>query len=353
MANKENQHYVPKFYLKGFSHNGNKKQIGILNLKSGFYFQTATLKNQASRSYFYGKDLIIEDALGILESAYSLLVDSIIKNNKLPKRGSFDHYLLTQFIIITGIRNPIQSKTSKESFDKFIELLKSRGPRADNIENWETSIDGFKKFAFSQLMIITEMCLDLEFKLLKNNTKTPFITSDNPLIKYNQFLEKRKFHGSATGFASLGLQLFIPLSPELLIIGYDHGIYKIGNRKQEIINVIDKQDIDNLNILQFINCYENVLFNHLVNEKYIRDLHNKSNKFPKANIGMAEEYPLVDEKGIIQENQTISVMYTTDCKTKLDLSFVSELRQAKLLRLENRAVHLRKKAEQIRKKYST
>ena len=68
---------------------------------------------------------------------------------------------------------------------------------------------------------------------------------------------------------------------------------------------------------------------------------------------MAEEYPLVDNNGIVQKNQTISVMYTTDCKTKLNLSFVGESRQAKLVRLENRAVHLRKKAEQIRQKYST
>ena len=282
MANKENQHYVPKFYLRGFSYEGNKKQIGILNLASGFFFQTANLKNQASRDYFYGKDLQIEDALGTLENNYYQLVSSIIKNQKLPKRGSLDYYLLVQFIILTGIHNPIISNTSKESFDKFIELLKSRGPRADKIENWETSIDGFKKFALSQLMIITEMCLDLEYKLLKNHTTTPFITSDNPLIKYNQFLEKRKFRGSATGFASLGLQLIIPLSPQLGIIGYDQGVYKIGNRKQDIINVIDKQDIDSLNILHFINCYENVFFNHLVNEQYIKVLHNKSKKFPKS-----------------------------------------------------------------------
>jgi hypothetical protein len=79
MADKENQHYVPKFYLGKFSYEGNKKQIRILNLSSGFYFQTANIKNQASKSYFYGKDLTLEDALGTLEGIYSSILINLIK----------------------------------------------------------------------------------------------------------------------------------------------------------------------------------------------------------------------------------------------------------------------------------
>ena len=353
MPTKENQHYVPKFYLRKFSIHENNKQIGLFNKEKEFYFPAASIKHQASKPYFYGKNLEIENTLGILEGIYSKILNDISLNQELPKRTHFDNYLLIQFIILTCIRNPIQSETTKKSFEKFVDLLQSRGPREEKFDEMLSTIDELKFHALSQISLLTEICLDLEFKMLRNNTNVPFITSDNPVVKYNQFLEKRKFHGCATGYSSLGLQFIFPINPDLAIIGYDKTIYKVGFRKQNLISTNLKQDIDNINILQFVNCYENVFFNHLVDRRYLSGLFNASKKFPRANVGKAEEYPEIDDTGKILKNQTISVMYTTDCKTNLNLSFIKETRQAKVLKLENRAVHLRKHAEVIRKKYST
>jgi hypothetical protein len=350
MAEKENQHYVPKFYLRKFSYKENNKQIGVLNLAKEFYFPTANIKNQASKSYFYGKNLEVEDALGKLESIYSTVIKSICEKEDLPKRSSFDYYLIIQFIILTGLRNPISSETSKEAFDKFVDNLQSRSSKDQQFNYLRVSTDDIKFFVFKLIILLTEMCNDLEYKIIINNTPIPFITSDNPVIKYNQFLEKRKFHGSATGYASLGLQFFLPLNPKLAIIGYDKTIYKIGFNKQTRLVTSNIKDIESLNLLQYSNCYENIYFNHLVSQQYLLKLLTISKKFPKANIGMAEEYPMMNERGEFLKNETISVMYKTDCKTKLDLSFIKETRSAKSLKLSNRAVHVRPHAEEINEK---
>ena len=216
-----------------------------------------------------------------------------------------------------------------------------------------TTINELKFHALSQINLLAEICIDLEFKILLNDTNIPFITSDNPVVKYNQYLEKRKFHGSATGFSSVGLQLIFPINPQIALIGYDKTIYKIGFRKKSVISTNLNQDINKMNLLQFVNCYESVFHNHLVNKKYLSGLAKTSKKYPEANVGKAEEYPEIDKTGRILKNRTISVMYTTDCKTNLNLSFIKETRQAKVLILGNRAVHLRKHADAIRKKYRT
>jgi hypothetical protein len=309
MSEKENQHYVPKFYLRKFSFEENNRQIGLLNLDREFYYPTANIKNQASKSFFYGKDLLVENALRSLESLYSIIIDRICQNEKLPKKTTFDYYVLIQFIVLTGLRNPVASETTQESFDKFILLLRSRAKMPNDFNAMRLTQEDLKFFVFGNLSMITEMCMDLEYKIIKNLTSIPFITSDNPVIKYNQFLEKRKVHGSVTGYASLGLQ--------------------------------------------FSNCYKNVFFNHLTPRQYLLDLLKVSKRFPNANIGMAEEHLLANRNGTILKNQSISVMYRTDCKTKLKLSFIKETRQTKLLLLDNRAMHLRKRANYIRNKYNT
>ena len=70
MANKKNQHYVPQFYQRRFS--PNNKTIGAYILEQKKIIKDASIKHQASKDYFYTKDIVkannIEDALGKLEA---------------------------------------------------------------------------------------------------------------------------------------------------------------------------------------------------------------------------------------------------------------------------------------------
>ena len=53
-----------------------------------------------------------------------------------------------------------------------------------------------------------------------------FLTSDNPIFKYNQYCEGVRFSG-VTGGGSRGLQIFVPLSPYLHLILYDDRTYRV------------------------------------------------------------------------------------------------------------------------------
>ncbi|MDL2227229.1 DUF4238 domain-containing protein, partial [Deltaproteobacteria bacterium OttesenSCG-928-M10] len=64
----KNQHYIPQFYLKNFASDDLGKAINLYNLKSKKHIRNVPIRHQASRDYFYGKDLKIENFLAKLET---------------------------------------------------------------------------------------------------------------------------------------------------------------------------------------------------------------------------------------------------------------------------------------------
>ena len=59
------------------------------------------------------------------------------------------------------------------------------------------------------------MAMDLNFKLLRNKTQKPFITSDFPVVEYNQFMETQDwFEVSYTCCGWIGQQYFFPLKKD-------------------------------------------------------------------------------------------------------------------------------------------
>jgi hypothetical protein len=110
--------------------------------------------------------------------------------------------------------------------------------------------------------------------LLVNKTPYKFITSDNPVAKTNQYL-LGAFDGGVAGWATTGLQVFVPISPELIVVFYDGKIYKVGNRKQDIVDVSSQADIKALNTLQLLNAHQNVYFQNASQGAEVSALFNR------------------------------------------------------------------------------
>ena len=106
-----------------------------------------------------------------------------------------------------------------------------------------------------------DICNDLDFIFLLNDTPIDFITSDCPVSLYNQFHErigKRSF-----AFGSIGTQIFFPLSPRIIFLIYDNLCYKIGTRKSKYIYINNSDDVRHLNNITFINANKTLYFlNH-------------------------------------------------------------------------------------------
>jgi len=318
MKEKVSQHYVPIFYLKNFSYKHEGIQFSMFNKPSSKYIESASLENQASEKFIYGPDGKIEENLA---------------------NFSKEHYLILSFSISLAGR----TKQSADEFnDMATKLVRKIAEKHPLLKNHAQNISVHYKLPavinLGMTLEIVPLTFDLAFKLIINNSTSQFITSDNPVVLYNQFFENKNCL-SQTGFASKGLQIYLPMSPVHLLMFYDRDVYKVGGICHKPIVVDNADDVDNLNLLQIINSSENVYFNEDINENYIRNLYTKSISHLSASRVFLKEYTeATDEKGI-----SSSLLRTSRKSIKCNLkpTFVSLTKKAKEFKLSNKAVYVR------------
>ncbi len=353
-TDKKNQHYIPKFYLRNFSVQNNKKQIGIFNIQSDFFFGRSKLKTQGSKNFFYGYDGKIEDELSVIEGTLAQVIKEIIDTKTIPKKNGASHLALLTFVGLTHLRNPVAIEQLKGNLEDMKKTLLSLDPKVDTTKFVpEITHEDAIKMVLSNLSHVVENMLDLDYKLLINKTETPFISSDFPIVKYNQFLESLKWEHGKTGYGNTGLQIFIPLNSELSIVFYDSMIYKVGFKKQQHHEIHNIDDVDSLNVLQIINCFETIYFNELASEHYIRKLINQSKRFKRANDRKTElSYIVKDgenhDKILKSGKPNLVIMGSSDCETKLKIGGLKMHSKSKGVRLHPSMAQLRPHAARIR-----
>lgn len=325
---RKNQHYVPKLYLRQFSLNGNNKQIGLFYLNKEIFKNSVPIKSQAKEDFFYGNDGYLENELSKLESAVNPCLMEILATNKLPKKQSDDYVKLLSFSITMANRTKDASEGLKEMNDKFDQEILSYGDQYKN-EIEDLRLNSINPIAQS-LEITAELihfAFDLKAKLLINKTNCLFITSDNPVIKYNQYLESRNHPGGHCGIATKGLQIFFPISPNHMLCFYDDWAYKIGEKFKDVIEITNIEDIEKLNYLQVLNCNDHLYFNHEVNESYLRQLFSKAkNKRMSEYSTLKKMKPYFDDNG---KEHILVHTFDNNLNAKLKLGFIVETKKAK------------------------
>lgn len=330
MTEKKNQHYIPKFYLRNFSYEANRKQIGIYNIHREYFFQQAKLKTQGSRNFFYGYDGLIENTLADIEGDLATIIKQVITGKTLPEKGTNEHFELIQFVALTDLRNPVRIESMKQMFGEMRRRLLELDPNTD-VNKFVPALthDELIRQCIPGSMDVALTMLDLDVKLLLNHSTKPFIASDFPVVKYNQFLEQRKWPHSKTGYGATGLQVFVPLNPEVALLFYDSGIYKVGQHNQTFHALTHEKDIQAMNTLQFLNCLETIYFNENADEAYLRKLHEGAKPFGRANRIRSELGYLVKENDE-RNKRTIEAGFknfltinNTDCEMELQLDGIN------------------------------
>lgn len=350
---KANQHYVPKFYLRHFSYLNNLKQIGVYNSKSAFYKKDAKLKSQASKKYFYGKDGVIEEFYQKLENIMAPLLAKYISEQKIPKKYTSEQADMLRLILLMETRNPMRLNLMKQT-------MLTQKARVDKIDgtfydtqktkflNEFLENDNLHKIMLELLDGKIMMAMDLNFKLLRNKTQKPFITSDFPVVEYNQFMETQDwFEVSYTGCGWIGQQYFFPLNEEYLLLVYDSEIYRVGNKRESVVDISSEHSINSINILQFLNCTNNIFFNHSASEHYIRTLAEESKKFKKGNQLIDYDFKTLNENKEEEENSIILATTTSNIKTKLSIEKIKIHSKGKFTKIDDMAVQFRPKARQV------
>ena len=214
MATNKNQHFVPRCYLKAFTVNAENLAINLFSLDRKKLIQNAPVKNQCSRDYFYGQDDRLETAIQLIETGYAKAIRDLIVNNS--SLSNDNKIVFKIFWIFQHLRTEAAAMRAVQMTEDTRDIA--------GIDAEEFSI-GIKEAvqmacrAFSESMHIID---DLKFCILKNKTKLPFVTSDNPAILTNKWrLDKDRIPGHSFGLGSSGTLILLPLTPKLFFLGYD------------------------------------------------------------------------------------------------------------------------------------
>lgn len=259
MPENRRQHYVPQNYLREFSSDG--ESIGVFLVDSGKCIDKAPINSQAQESYFYGKDLELEKQLSDLES---LLADNrkAIFTNSQNKLSLYQREVLYQDMML-------QLSRTKHMANLYEEIATANARRIwrhcndelvrNHADDFGIKLDNPIIAPMALLLQNLTMCLDLEFKVLRNKTEIPFVTSDCPVCVYSQFFEAhRRYH---SGLKSTGEQLYYPLSPSFAVLYYDRNVYKAKFRKRNYLDIADDSDVNHLNGLVCASANKCVYYN--------------------------------------------------------------------------------------------
>jgi hypothetical protein len=323
MPQGKNQHFVAQFYLRFFSHCASKKLIGAYHIPSGVFREQAEIKTHACDDYFYGKDGV-EKELGKIEKDTSPILVEMIANERLPQWQSQQHKDLVFFVVLQRDRTAAATDEANEVLRKMLQAVAHEGgPHFSDLTKDAGAMAGFQSTPRMLLHMASRnsvAALDLRYKLVRNTSRSPFITTDHPVAAYNQFYEANSPGFSDTGLQSRGLQLFFPLSPKYLLVLFDGDVYKIGGRVYDLNPVnATEADVEWLNILQVVNAGESLFFSDAADEVYVRSIVAKAELHKKAEKGKvdaiaAQNFGLPDGKIIAGRG--------VDARIGLRLSFI-------------------------------
>lgn len=108
--------------------------------------------------------------------------------------------------------------------------------------------------------------------------------------------EKSNSKFGNTGLGTKGLQIFLPLSPQYLLVFYDGVTYEIGKEeiskeKEFIVDVVDINDVRQMNDLQWLNSLENVYYHHHFSPVELEKMRQRNQAREHSEKSILNEYP--------------------------------------------------------------
>jgi hypothetical protein len=246
----KNQHFVPRCHFRPFTTGSANSSINLFNIHKRKIIPNASVKHQCSRDYFYGTDEKLESAIQLIEKGYGRTMAELGRNNY--KFTDSQSAILKTFWLFQHFRTEAVAL-------HFVQMNNATKEIADlpakefSLKIKDAVFMGCRMFVESMHEID-----DLHFCLVKNWTKIPFVTSDNPAVLANRWvIDKNKDKEFTFGIGSAGAIVVLPLSPRLLLLGYDSEVYSVFNA-DNITEIRNDRDVIAFNQHQYLNCVANI-----------------------------------------------------------------------------------------------
>lgn len=249
MGKPRSHHFVPQFYLRRFSDDG--RSIRILNKSSDRIIEGASIKGQCAVDNFHGWHELAESTLATIEGACAASIDRLIRSTSPPAPNTTDYSNLLLFVALQSERTVQSADVSNLLTDKLAKMMVEGRPEFDDID-----LDKFvikEKFPVAMPIAVALEAFDylrtLEMKILTAGGEWGFVTSDNPVVRYNASRADVWWEG-VTGLDCEGLQIFLPLSRKICLYLFDPASYPApANTPTRVLGLEDTLKINALTIL--------------------------------------------------------------------------------------------------------
>ena len=263
MPNQKNQHFVPQFYQRFFS--SDNKNIDSYLIKEN-KIVSSPIKSTASKNYMYSIDgeekdgADFEKILSLLESRIAETFKYVIANPIQKLDGSHRFWLLFSALLQEGRTDLSSYNLQTVLVELDSQMLVGQGVPQDTAKL--LLADLFSKpapLSIDSTLANISCCIDLDIKVLVNNTAIAFITSDNPVCRWNHWYEE---HGvDSLGWGSRGLVCYYPISPKIGVLLYDGVVYEHDSPDTDYIELNDENDVMMLNMAVHYYADNILLFN--------------------------------------------------------------------------------------------
>lgn len=342
MPDRKNNHYIPALYLRLFSPDEDRKSINLFHIPSEKVYYSCSIKHQARKPYFYGKDTETEDYLSEIETLSAPALHSIVYENKIPIEKSEEHLTILAFIANLKMRTPKSIEEHDENIDRLMKLylyhnqeyLEKYGE--ESLQKLKLGIANSASHYLGTHALSFHLLQDLSMRILVNETEIPFITSDNPVIFYNEFMQGAPHRIPGIGIVSKGLEIILPLSSRLTLFLFDKDVYKVGDRNSNLILIDEVKTINSLNRLQVISASKNLYFGHQIASEYFIHILCAAIESRKKMKSKTTEIPHATDpdRSLIWTQQSHIV-------DKITFSFTKLLKKAKRFEFDDRATYVR------------
>lgn len=314
---KKRHHYVPRFYLRGFSSATNR--INVYNLERRLPIRDASLRDQCYRHRFYGTD-DVENSLSTIEAEIAPVLQEIRMSNRLPHYGSASWETLVFFIALQETRTALRAKLFETGFTEMMRMVlgKSTGHKEIDFNDVTLSLKNIGLWSLQFVPAIYSTLTDLRGHLAYVTKRSAFVTSDNPVFKYNLYCENVKGIGT-TGTLARGLLVFMPISPRHVVILYDDEIYNVGTGHRSFTKNPPASDIFAINLLQVVSAEANLYYDEWRMTNKIGRVIEEAQRFLPENRVIVEEFV---EFGREDESSLIH-QFEPSPNLRLKLSFFS------------------------------
>lgn len=193
MPENKRQHYVPQNYLREFSADG--VSVGVFLVETGKCVdKPAPINSQSQESFFYGKNLELEKRLSEIEQLLAENRRSIFEC-QANKLNLYQKEVLYQDMMLQMSRTRYMANLYEEMATAKARRIWKHCNDEDVRKHADDFGVRFDNPIIAPMAILLQnltICLDMDFKVLVNRTGIPFVTSDNPVCRYNQYFEAHK-----------------------------------------------------------------------------------------------------------------------------------------------------------------